>query len=47
VERKIADLARLADELRRIGSLCQGGRRIADCRIVEALSPDGAKGDPS
>jgi len=42
VERKIADLARLADDLRRIGSLCKGGGRIADCRIVEALSPDSA-----
>lgn len=45
VERKIADLERLADELRRIGSLCKGGGRIADCRIVEALSPDSANGD--
>jgi Cu(I)-responsive transcriptional regulator len=45
VEQKIADLARLADELRRIGSLCQGGGRIADCRIVEALSPDSANGN--
>jgi len=43
VERKISDLVRLADELRRISSLCQGGGRIADCRIVEALSPDGAE----
>jgi DNA-binding transcriptional MerR regulator len=39
VERKIADLSRLADELRRIGSCCQGGGRVADCRIIEALSP--------
>lgn len=44
VEAKIADLARLAEELRRIGSLCRGGRRIADCRIVEALSPEGEVG---
>ena len=33
VEEKIADLERLADELRRISSCCQGGR-IADCRII-------------
>ena len=39
VERKITDLARLADELRRISSCCQGGGSIADCRIIEALSP--------
>lgn len=39
VERKLADLALLADELRRIISRCQGGGRIADCRIIEALSP--------
>jgi len=38
VERKIADLKRLAAELRRIGAQCRGGR-IADCRILEALSP--------
>ena len=38
VEQKIADLKRLTDELRRISGCCQGGR-IADCRIIEALSP--------
>lgn len=38
VERKLADLGRLANELRRISRCCQGGR-IADCRIIEALSP--------
>jgi Cu(I)-responsive transcriptional regulator len=37
VERKIADLERLAGELRRIGARCQGGT-IAACRIIEALS---------
>ncbi|MDJ0947593.1 MAG: helix-turn-helix domain-containing protein [Alphaproteobacteria bacterium] len=37
VEAKIADLERLAAELRRISNLCQGGR-MADCRIIEALS---------
>ena len=39
-EEKIADLTCLADELRRIISRCQGGGVIADCRIIEALSPD-------
>ena len=39
VESKIADLKRLATELQRLNTCCQGGGRIADCRIVEALSP--------
>jgi hypothetical protein len=39
IEQKIADLTRLADELRRINGRCQGGGLIADCRIIEALSP--------
>jgi DNA-binding transcriptional MerR regulator len=39
IELKIADLTRLAGELRRIGSQCQGGGVIANCRIIEALSP--------
>ena len=39
IEQKIADLTRLADELRRINGRCKGGRTIADCRIIEALSP--------
>jgi Cu(I)-responsive transcriptional regulator len=38
VERKITDLERLAEELRRISTQCQGGT-IAACRIIEALSP--------
>lgn len=38
IEQKLADLQRLADELRRISRCCQGGR-IADCRIIEALTP--------
>lgn len=38
VERKIADLERMAGELRRISHCCRGGR-IADCQIIEALSP--------
>jgi DNA-binding transcriptional MerR regulator len=39
VESKIADLKRLARELQRLNNCCQGGGRIADCRIIEALSP--------
>ena len=38
-EEKIADLTRLAARLRRIISRCEGGGVIADCRIIEALSP--------
>lgn len=38
VEAKISDLKKLASELRRITKCCKGGR-IADCRIIEALSP--------
>lgn len=38
IERKIADLRRLAMELRRISAQCSGGT-IAECRIIEALSP--------
>ena len=44
IEQKIADLTRLADELRRISKCCQGKGLIADCRIIEALSPDAASG---
>jgi len=39
IERKIADLQRLAGELRRIKRRCSGKGIIADCRILEALSP--------
>lgn len=38
-EEKIADLTRLAARLRGIISRCEGGGVIADCRIIEALSP--------
>ena len=38
--RRIAGLTRLADELRRINGRCQSGGLIADCRIIEALSPE-------
>jgi Cu(I)-responsive transcriptional regulator len=39
VEEKIRDLQKLASELRRLSRCCKGGGQIADCRIVEALSP--------
>lgn len=39
VETKIRDLWKLASELRRLSRCCQGGGRIAECRIIEALSP--------
>jgi DNA-binding transcriptional MerR regulator len=39
IERKIGDLRRLAAELRGINRQCPGGRTIAGCRILEALSP--------
>jgi DNA-binding transcriptional MerR regulator len=38
VEKKIADLNRLASELRRISASCNGRRTMAECRIIEALS---------
>ena len=40
IEEKISDLTRLASELRRLNERCQGTGTIADCRIIEALSPD-------
>ena len=39
VEEKIRDLQRLAKELRRLSTCSKGGGPIADCRIIEALSP--------
>ena len=39
IEQKISDLNRLAKELRRLNNCCQGNGIIADCRILEALSP--------
>jgi Cu(I)-responsive transcriptional regulator len=42
-EEKIVDLTRLAARLRRIISRCKGGGVIADCRIIEALSPGGGE----
>jgi DNA-binding transcriptional MerR regulator len=38
VEKKIADLKRLASKLRRISASCNGRRTMAECRIIEALS---------
>jgi DNA-binding transcriptional MerR regulator len=38
IESKIRDLRELASELRRLSQCCQGGGRIAECRIIEALS---------
>src|SRR3954452_931627 len=40
IEQKISDLKRLAKELRRLNTCCQGNGIIADCRIIEALSPN-------
>jgi DNA-binding transcriptional MerR regulator len=40
IERKIADLSRLAAELRRINNCCQQDGPITDCRIIEALSSE-------
>lgn len=39
VEEKLADLTRLSRELRRLSACCRGNGIIADCRIIEALSP--------
>lgn len=38
IQAKLADLHRLASELRRISSSCSGDSRMADCRIISALS---------
>jgi Cu(I)-responsive transcriptional regulator len=39
VEAKIADLKKLAEELRRISVSCRGGGTVANCRIIEAIAP--------
>lgn len=39
VEAKIADLTKLARELRHISRCCRGGDTIANCRIIEAMTP--------
>jgi Cu(I)-responsive transcriptional regulator len=38
VESRITDLKRLASELRRIGSSCNGKRPSAECRIIASLT---------
>src|SRR6266849_739225 len=38
-EEKLTALTRLASELRRLSACCRGKGLIADCRIIEALSP--------
>jgi DNA-binding transcriptional MerR regulator len=40
VEGKLADLKRLASELRRITASCTGTRPMSECRIIEALSAE-------
>ena len=48
IEKKVSDLTRLADELRRLSKCCRGNGIIANCRIIEALSPeDDAKRSPT
>lgn len=43
IEAKIADLRRLATQLRHIKNGCPGKGRIADCRILAALAPSEGK----
>jgi DNA-binding transcriptional MerR regulator len=43
IESKVADLRRLAAELRRIRNCCPGKGLIANCRILEALFPNIAR----
>jgi Cu(I)-responsive transcriptional regulator len=38
VKSKINDLKRLASELRRIGSACDGKRASAECRLIASLT---------
>lgn len=38
VERKVADLAALGDELRQLIGQCRRGT-VAECRVIEALAP--------
>ncbi len=40
IEDKIADLERLAAELRRMSASCSGSLPMSDCRIIEALAQD-------
>ena len=45
IEAKVSDLTRLATELRRISECCRGDGLIANCRIIEALSPARGQGE--
>jgi Cu(I)-responsive transcriptional regulator len=45
VEHKIADLDRLARELRHVIGQCHGGR-ISECRIIESLAPRSGTSHP-
>jgi DNA-binding transcriptional MerR regulator len=45
IETKVADLDRLASELRRIAGQCPGNGRIADCGILDTLSPEATGSD--
>jgi DNA-binding transcriptional MerR regulator len=38
VESKMADLRRLASELRRIGSSCNGKQSSAECRLIASIA---------
>lgn len=40
IEDKVADLERLAAELRRMSASCSGSLPMSDCRIIEALAQD-------
>lgn len=46
IERKLADLTVLREELSRIIGQCQHGR-ISECRIIEALAPEMTATKPS
>jgi hypothetical protein len=39
IEQRISDLKRLAKALRRLNNCYQDNGTIADCRMIEALSP--------
>lgn len=40
IESKVADLERLAAELRRMSASCSGSLPMSECRIIEALAQD-------
>ncbi len=46
VEKKLTDLTRLATELRRIRSSCNGSRPMAECHIIEALTGASRRNSP-